>query len=107
MFLFEFPLLSLLIWLPIAGGIWVLVAGANNAPAARTIAGLVSIITFLVSIPLYAGFQLGTADMQFVENIAWIEAFNIRYHLGVDGFSMPLILLTTFTTVLVVYAALR
>ena len=104
MFLFEFPLLSLLIWLPIAGGVWVLVAGANNAPAARTIAGLVSIITFLVSIPLCAGFQLGTADMQFVENIAWIEAFNIRYHLGVDGFSMPLILLTTFTTVLVVYA---
>ena len=104
MFLFEFPLLSLLVWLPVAGGLWVLVAGANSAPAGRGIALLISILTFLASIPLYVGFELGTAQMQFVENVAWIEAFDIRYHLGVDGFSMPLILLTTFTTVLVILA---
>ena len=86
MFLFEFPLLSLLVWLPVAGGLWVLVAGANSAPAGRGIALLISILTFLASIPLYVGFELGTAQMQFVENVAWIEAFDIRYHLGVDGF---------------------
>jgi NADH-quinone oxidoreductase subunit M len=102
MFLFDFPLLSLLVWMPILGGLWVLAAGAQNGAAARVIALIVSLVTFLASIPLYTGFELGTADMQFVENVVWIEAFDIRYHLGVDGFSMPLILLTTFTTVLVV-----
>ena len=104
MFLFEFPLLSLLVWLPIVGGLCVLVAGANSAPVGRAIALLVSILTFLLSLPLYTSFELGTADMQFVENIAWINAHDIRYHLGVDGISMPLILLTTFTTVLVILA---
>ena len=104
MFLFDFPLLSLLIWMPILGGIWVLVAGAQNAQAARVIALIVSLVTFAASIPLYTSFELGTAEMQFVENGVWVAAFDIRYHLGVDGFSMPLILLTTFTTVLVVLA---
>jgi NADH-quinone oxidoreductase subunit M len=101
----ELPLLSLVIWTPILGGIWVLLASRdNNAPTARAVALVTSIATFLLSIPLYTGFDLTTADMQFVERAVWIDAFNIYYHLGVDGISMPLILLTTFTTVLVVIA---
>jgi len=101
----ELPLLSLVIWTPILGGIWVLLASRdNNAPTARAVALVTSIATFLLSIPLYTGFDLTTANMQFVERAVWIDAFNIYYHLGVDGISMPLILLTTFTTVLVVIA---
>ena len=61
-------------------------------------------LTFVLSIPLYVGFDASTADMQFVERIPWIEAFRVEYFLGVDGFSMPLILLTTFLTPIVVLA---
>ncbi len=101
----ELPYISLVIWTPIIGGLWILLAGGEkSAPTARAIALVVSIATFLLSIPLYAGFDTTTHEMQFVEFAPWIEVFNINYHLGIDGFSLPLILLTTFTTVLVVLA---
>ena len=101
----AFPFLSLVIWVPILGGVWVLLLGEENrARNARFAALVVSVLTFLLSIPLYAGFDGGTAVMQFVEKAPWIPAFQIFYHLGVDGISMPLVLLTTFTTVLVVVA---
>ena len=101
----DLSILSLVIWLPIIGGVLVLATGADKNPAlARLIALAASIITFLASIPLYTSFDVTTAQMQFVENIPWISAFNINYNLGVDGISMPLILLTTFTTILVVAA---
>ena len=101
----DLPLLSLVIWLPIIGGLVVLAVGAGgNNNAVRWAALVGSIVTFLVSIPLWTGFDTTTHEMQFVEHASWIPAFNIAYHLGVDGISMPLILLTTFTTVLVVIA---
>ena len=101
----DLPLLSLVIWLPIIGGLVVLAAGASgNNNLVRWAALLSSVIVFLVSLPLWTSFNLTTHEMQFVEQAAWIPAFNITYHLGVDGISMPLILLTTFTTILVVVA---
>ena len=100
----DIPILSLLVWLPVAGGIALLVMDAMGNTACRQTALLVSIVTFLLSIGLYTGFDITTATMQFQENIPWIDAFNANYHLGVDGISMPLIILTTFTTVLVVLA---
>ncbi len=101
-----FPLLSTVIWLPIAGGIAALVtARSGDDRLVRWVALVVSTLTFLVSIPLFTAFDTTTHHMQFVERAAWIPTFNIHYHLGVDGISMPLILLTTFTTVLVVIAA--
>ena len=101
----DWPILSLVIWLPIIGGILVL-ATANESRVAQTrvLALIVAILTFIISIPLYSDFQLGTHLMQFAEKTSWIKAFNINYHLGVDGISMPLILLTTFITVIVVIA---
>ena len=99
-------LLSVLIWLPVAGGLAVLLLGrgGGNGPSLRWLALTVAVLTFVLSIPLYTGFDRGTAAMQFVERVAWIPAFNIEYFLGVDGLSMPLILLTTFLTPLVVIA---
>ncbi len=97
-------LLSVLIWLPTLGGILLLLLGERLGRLDRWLALLISVLTFVLSIPLYAGFDAGTADMQFVERIPWIDAFRVEYFLGVDGFSMPLILLTTFLTPIVVLA---
>jgi NADH-quinone oxidoreductase subunit M len=96
--------LSLTIWVPIAFGIAVLAIGNDRAPApARWTALAGSILGFLVCLPLWAGFQ-PTADMQFTELAPWIARFNVSYHLGVDGISMPLILLNSLMTLLVVIA---
>ena len=99
------PILSLVIWTPIAGGLWVLLAsGDRGGPTVRGVALAVSLATFVLSIFLWIGFDPTTYEMQFVERTAWIPAFDIHYHLGVDGISMPLVLLTTLMTVLVVLA---
>ena len=100
----DYPLLSLLVWLPIAGGVALLAMDKLGNPACRIAALLASLATFILSLSLYAHFDFTTAVMQFQENVPWIDAFSARYHLGVDGISMPLIILTTFTTVLVVLA---
>jgi len=101
---FDF-LLSWVIWLPIAGGVAVLASGDVRPHLARPLALAVSILTFLATLPLYTGFDPGTAAMQFVEDRSWIEALAIRYHLGIDGISLLLILLTSFSTVLVIISA--
>jgi len=101
----DWPLLSLVIWIPVLGGIAVLMAGSYvNSATARYVALVFSIISFVISIPLYTEFNAATAAMQFTELTPWIETFKINYHLGVDGLSMPLIILTTFMTVIVVIA---
>ena len=98
-------LLSALVWLPVLAGAAVLVAGAGRRDAlARRLALGFSLAIFLLSIPLYTNFDAGTAEMQFIERRVWIEAFNIHYALGVDGIAVPLILLTTLLTVIVVIA---
>jgi NADH-quinone oxidoreductase subunit M len=101
-------LLSTLIWLPIVGGVLILFTG-RRGPAEdagfridRWLALAVSIVTFVLSLPLYLAFDVSTSEMQFVERIPWIQIFRIEYFLGVDGFSMPLILLTTFLTPLII-----
>ena len=101
----DLPLLSLVIWMPVIGGIFVLFSGDQNPSGARKIALVFSILTFVLSIPLWTLFDSSTAAMQFVEKHVWIKDFNINYALGVDGISMPLILLTSFTTILVIISA--
>ena len=97
-------LLSYLIWVPIVGGFAVLALGNERAQAARWISLLVAMAALLLSVPLYMWFSDTTAAMQFVEKAAWIPAVDSQFYVGIDGISMPLILLTTFTTVLVVIA---
>ena len=99
-------LLSLAIWAPIAFGVLLLAIGRDeHARAVRWLALVGAMIGFLVTLPLYDGFQLGTAAMQFVEKAAWIERFNVHYHLGVDGISFWFVPLTAFITVIVVMAS--
>ena len=102
--MFSGHLLSVLIWLPILGGFAVLAVGNDSPSTARWASLLVSIATFAASVPLYTEFDPHTAAMQFVERAAWIPSVNAHFALGIDGIAMPLILLTTFTTVLVVIA---
>ena len=98
-------ILSILIWLPILGGILILsIGGDRNAQLARKIALGFSGGTFLLSLSIYADFDITTASMQFVERYQWIKSLHIQYFLGVDGISMPLIILTTLLTIIVVIA---
>ncbi|MEN9526867.1 MAG: hypothetical protein RLY56_818 [Pseudomonadota bacterium] len=98
-------LLSLLVWLPIIGGLVVLALGEARVAVGRWVALATSLVALALSVPLYQGFDPSTADFQFVEQLPWIPAFNATYHLGVDGISLPLILLTTFITVPILIAA--
>ena len=98
-------ILSLAIWVPVVFGILLLAVGRQeNAGVTRWVALIGALAGFLVTIPLMTGFDNSTAAMQFVEKAAWIERFNVMYHLGVDGISMWFVPLTAFITVIVVLA---
>ena len=107
---FSQHILSILIWLPVFGGIALLAIGdagdstSSKAGLIRVVALLVSLATLLVSIILYVGFDNAALGMQFIEHVSWVESLSVFYSLGVDGISAPLILLTTFITPLVVIA---
>lgn len=101
----TFPWLTLAIFVPIVFGLLVLAVGRDDRPGLTRGLSLVGAIAgFLVTIPLYTGFDSSTAAMQFVEKTFWIEAFNVNYHLGIDGISMWFVLLTAFITIIVVLA---
>jgi len=101
----SFPLLSLLIWGPVVGGVAVLFLGDRHPEQVRRLALGIAGLIFLLSLLLYTGFEIGTAAMQFQEFARWIPQYRVNYHLGIDGFSMPLIILTSFMTMLVVAAS--
>jgi NADH-quinone oxidoreductase subunit M len=101
----DLPIISLAIWVPILAGIAVLFTGDDRRVClARWMALAGSIAGFLVTLPLYTEFNFADGGFQFQERLSWIPAFNIHYHLGVDGISVPLILLTSFITMVVVVA---
>jgi len=103
--IFGYPLLSVVIWLPIVFGGLVLATGNDrNAGMARWLALFGALLGLLVALPLYTGFDRMTSAMQFVELKPWISQFNIHYHLGVDGISLLLVLLNCFFTLIVVIA---
>ena len=99
-------LLSLAIWTPIMFGVVLLAIGRDDqARSVRWIALIGAAVSFLVTLPLYDGFKLGTSAMQFVEKGSWIARFNVNYHIGVDGISLWFVLLTAFINVVVVIAS--
>lgn len=102
----SIPWLSIAIALPIIFGLLILIFLSNAKPnLIRWSALISSIVSFLVTIPLYLGFNQRISYLQFTEYTSWIKRFNVNYHVGIDGFSLWLILLTAFITVLVVIAA--
>jgi NADH-quinone oxidoreductase subunit M len=96
--------LSVLVWLPIAAGVVVLALGDRRLVLARWIALGAAVVTLLLTLPLVAGFDTSTAAFQFIEHAAWIRRFDAYYALGLDGISLPLVVLTAFVTVPVVIA---
>jgi NADH-quinone oxidoreductase subunit M len=97
----NWPLLSVLIWLPILGGLVTLAFGDARAGQAKVFALIVALATLAASLLLFQGHDYGSPAMRLVEDHPWIPSLDIRYHLGVDGISIALIALTTLTTVLV------
>ena len=98
-------LLSLAIWTPIFFGAVLLAFGRDeHATTVRWVALIGALVSLLVTLPIYAGFDTASSAMQLVEKAPWIERFNVFYHLGVDGLSMWFVLLTAFITVIVVLA---
>ena len=97
-------LLSFAIWVPILGAIPILALGSERRTAVRWLALFVALAGFLVTLPLYLGFDRNFLGMQFIEVAPWIPHFNIQYLLGVDGISVLFILLNSFITILVVLA---
>jgi NADH-quinone oxidoreductase subunit M len=97
-------LLSFLVWLPIGAGVLILLLGDRNIGAGRWLALAASLVTLALSVPLWTHFDTTTAALQFIEKLPWIPHFQAYYALGVDGISLPLIVLTAFMTVPVVIA---
>jgi NADH-quinone oxidoreductase subunit M len=97
-----FPILSMLIFLPLAGAAFILFIKRENVQAVRSVALLTSIVAFLLSLPLFTAFDKTTYMMQFVEKHAWIPYLNMNYHLGLDGISVLFVLLSTLVTILCV-----
>lgn len=98
-------LLSLTIWLPIVAGIAVLATGSDkHASTARVVALIGALVSFLITLPLFFGFNRLNGGFQFTEFHTWIEALNLNYALGVDGLSVLFVILNSFTTLLVVMA---
>ena len=101
----DLPILSLCVWVPIIGGLWVVFAGSRmSTNAVRNNALVFSILAFGLTLFLWRYFDNSVAAMQFTEKLSWITQFDIFYHIGIDGIALPLILLTSFTTVLIVLA---
>jgi len=103
------PLLSLTIFLPLIGAVLILLLARGDqeteARSARMVALWTSGITFVISLFLWFGFQPGTAEFQFVEEMPWFPEFNIAYRVGIDGISLFFVLLSTFLTPICVLAS--
>ena len=101
----DLPILSIVIFLPFAGALLLLAVDRQHEAAIKGLAFGVSLLTFLVSLPLYSGFQLNVPGMQFVEQRPWISGLNVQYFVGVDGISLLLVLLTTFLTAIAILSS--
>jgi NADH-quinone oxidoreductase subunit M len=101
----EFPWISTVIFLPLIGVGLLLLVDRHREASIKHLAFAISVLTFLLSLQLYFGFQLEVAGMQFVEQRPWISDYGIQYHVGVDGISLLLVLLTTFLTAIAILSS--
>ena len=101
----DWPILSLLIWFSIGGAVLVLAAGDARPRLSRWLALVIALVVMLLNFAMVPHFDVTTAALQFVENHPFSPATGIRYHLGVDGIALPLVLLTTIITPLAIVGA--
>ena len=101
----AFPLLSVIVFLPLLGAIALAGVPREQANAVRWVALVVMLVTFGISLALYPLFEPALPGMQLSERVAWISSVGIFYHIGVDGISLPLVLLTTFLSPIAFLAA--
>lgn len=101
----NLPILTLITFLPIVGVVFILSLDSRHKELIRVTSLLASVVVFLISLPLYFTFDANTYDMQFVEKLRWIPSFGISYHLGIDGISLFMVLLTTFITPIAILAS--
>ena len=101
----SYPILSGITFLPLVGAFLILLWNKERQGLIRWTAFITSLINFLISIPLFTQFKLGTAEMQFEEKVPWIQSWGISYHLGVDGISLLLVLLTTFLSAIAILSS--
>src|SRR5579864_1869569 len=97
--------LSLITFLPLLGGLIILLMPKENKMAVRVLAAIFSGAAFIASLWLWNQFNGGTSEFQFVEKAPWIPAFNIHYFMAVDGLSLPLVILTTLLSLLSIIAS--
>ena len=97
----NIPLLSLLIWTPLIGGLLLFFSAQKNDAFVKLIGFAISTLTLLISLVLLLNFNTEKYLLQFVEKHIWISNLDIYYHLAIDGFSMLFILLTTIITSLI------
>jgi NADH-quinone oxidoreductase subunit M len=98
----QLPILSIITYLPLAGIVLICCMSPKRHDLIRWSAFLTTIVTFVVSLPIYFGFDASTWQMQFVEHVPWMQRFGIDYHMGIDGISLLLVMLTTFLSALAV-----
>jgi NADH-quinone oxidoreductase subunit M len=101
----DWPILSIVTFLPLVGALALLAVDRRHETAIKRLTFAVSLLTFLVSLQLYRGFQLNVPGMQFVERTPWIAGFGVQYYVGVDGISLLLVLLTTFLTAIAILSS--
>jgi NADH-quinone oxidoreductase subunit M len=101
----SFPLLTIILFLPLVGALVLLGLSSARHIAIRGCALVVMLLTFAVSVVLFVLFDADLPQMQFRERAAWISSLGIHYDLGVDGISLPLVLLTTFLSPLALLGA--
>jgi len=104
----DFPILSIVTFLPLVGALAILIIRGDEEVVARNAKATAlwtTLITFCLSLMLWTGFDRTSAAFQFVENSPWIESFGINYHMGVDGISVLFVLLSTFLTPICVLAS--
>ena len=100
-----FPILSFLCYLPLAGALVILFFKRSSSTSIKVFAFCISLLVFLLSLLLIPAFQAGNPEMQFVERHPWIETIHATYLMGIDGISLPLILLTTFLSAIAVLSS--
>ena len=101
----ESHLLTYLIFIPLAGAVLIALVGKGRDGLSRWLALGVSLVNFLVSIPLFTRFDSTTPSMQFVHRFDWVKSIGISYSVGIDGISLFLVLITSLLSLLAILAS--